>query len=79
MELLGVWAGLLPATLQPQEGQDAIKKFLALPEGIALLQNFAGTFEGKKTMSGILPQVPGGLNLPPGVADTIMSAFSGQQ
>ena len=60
------------------EGQDAIKKFLASPEGIAMLQNFAVTPEGQKTMLNILPQILGGLNLPPGAADMIKSAIPGQ-
>ena len=60
------------------EGQDAIKKFLASPEGIAMLQNFAVTPEGQKTMLNILPQILGGFNLPPGAADMIKSAITGQ-
>ena len=36
-----------------------------------MLQNFAGTPEGQKTMISILPQVLIGLNVPPGVADLI--------
>jgi len=76
---IGGMGGAVAGYLATPEGQDAIKKFLASPEGIALLQNFAGTPEGKKTMSGILPQVLGGLNLPPGVSDTVKNALSGQQ
>jgi hypothetical protein len=56
-----------------------MKKFLASPEGITLLQNFAGTPDGKKTMMSVLPQVIGGLNLPPGVADMIKSALATSQ
>jgi len=76
---IGGMGGAVAGYLATPEGQDTIKKFLASPEGIALLQNFAGTPEGKKTMSGVLPQVLGGLNLPPGVADTVKGALSGQQ
>jgi hypothetical protein len=76
---LGGMGGAVAGYLTTPEGQDAIKKFLASPEGIALLQNFAGTPEGQKTMVSILPKVLGGLNLPPGVADTVKSALPGQQ
>jgi hypothetical protein len=44
-----------------------------------MLQNFAGTPEGQKTMVSLLPKVLGGLNLPPGVADTVKNALPGQQ
>lgn len=76
---LGGMAGAVEGYLTTPEGQDAIKKFLASPEGIALLQNFAGTSDGQKTMLSILPTVLGGLNLPPGVADTVKSALPSQQ
>ena len=76
--LAGIGGGIASYIASP-EGQDAIKKFLASPEGIAMLQNFAGTPEGQKTMLSILPQVLGGLNLPPGAADVIKSVLPGQQ
>ena len=44
-----------------------------------MLQNFAGTPEGQKTMLSILPQILGGLNLPYGAADMIKSAIPGSQ
>jgi hypothetical protein len=76
---LGGMGGAVAGYLTTPEGQDAIKKFLASPEGIALLQNFAGTPDGQKTMMSILPQVLGGLSLPPGVADMVKGAIPGQQ
>ncbi len=76
--LAGIGGGIASYIASP-EGQDAIKKFLASPEGIAMLQNFAGTPEGQKTMLSILPQVLGGLNLPPEAADVIKSVLPGQQ
>jgi len=76
---LGGIGGAVAGYLATPEGQEAIKKFLASPEGIALLQNFAGTPEGQKTMLSVLPKVLGGLNLPPGVADTVKNALPGQQ
>jgi hypothetical protein len=72
-------AGAVEGYLTTPEGQDAIKKFLASPQGIALLQNFAGTPDGQKTMMSVLPQVLGGLNLPPGVADAVKGAIPNQQ
>ena len=60
------------------EGQDAIRKFLASPDGIAMLKNFIGTAEGKKVIASLLPQVLGGLSLPPGVADAIRGALGNQ-
>jgi hypothetical protein len=44
-----------------------------------LLQNFAGTPEGQKTMLSVLPSVIGGLNLPAGTADMIKGALGSQQ
>jgi hypothetical protein len=76
---LGEIGGSVAGYLATPEGQDAIKKFLASPEGIAMLKNFVGSPEGQKTMLGILPQVLGALNLPPGVTDTVKGALSGQQ
>jgi hypothetical protein len=76
---LGAMGGAVSGYLTTPEGQDAVKKFLASPQGIALLQNFAGTPEGKKTMLSVLPQVIGGLNLPPGAADMIKNAIGSQQ
>jgi hypothetical protein len=75
---LGSMAGSVSGYLTTPEGQDAVKKFLASPQGIALLQNFVGTPDGKNTMLQVLPQVLGGLNLPPGAADMIKNAMGGQ-
>ena len=75
---LGSMAGSVSAYLTTPEGQEAVKKFLASPQGIALLQNFAGTPEGRNTMLQVLPQVLGGLNLPPGAADLIRNAIGGR-
>jgi len=61
------------------EGQEAVKKFLASPQGITLLQNFVGTPDGKKTMASILPQVLGGLNLPAGTTEAVKNALGAQQ
>jgi ABC-type glycerol-3-phosphate transport system substrate-binding protein len=58
----------------PPEGQEAVKKYLASPEGSTMLQNFAGAPEGKKVMLSILPRIPGGLNLPSGVADRVRNS-----
>jgi len=71
--------GAVAGYLQTPEGQEAVRKFLASPEGVALLQNFAGTPEGQKTMLSVLPNVIGGLNLPPGAADMIKNALGSQQ
>jgi hypothetical protein len=49
------------------------------PEGISMLQKFAGTPEGKETIVSILPHILGGLNLPPGAADTIKGALGSKQ
>ena len=57
-----------------QEGRDAVKKYLTSPEGSAMLQKFVRTPEGKETIVSILPHILGGLNLPPGAADTINGA-----
>ena len=76
---IGSMGGAVTGYLTTPEGQDAVKKFLASPQGIALLQNFAGTPEGQKTMLSVLPQVVGGLNLPPGAADMIKTAIGNQQ
>jgi hypothetical protein len=72
---IGTLGGAAAGYLATPEGQDAVRKFLASPEGISLLQNFAGTPDGKKTMASVLPRVLGGLNLPPGAADTIIGAL----
>jgi hypothetical protein len=61
--------------LATHEGQDEVKKYLTSPEGIAMLQKFVGTPDGKKTVLSILPQILSGLDLPPGVVDTINSAI----
>jgi len=76
---LGGMGGAAAGYLATPEGQDAIKKFLASPEGIVMLQKFIGTPEGQKTMLSILPQVLGGLNLPPGVLDMVKGALGSQQ
>jgi len=75
---LGSMGGAVSGYLTTPEGQDAVKKFLASPQGIALLQNFIGTPEGKNAMLQVLPQVLGGLNLPPGAADMIKNAIGSQ-
>jgi hypothetical protein len=75
---LGGMGGAAASYLATPEGQDAIKKFLASPEGIVMLQKFIGTPEGQKTMVSILPQVLGGLNLPPGVVDMVKGALGSQ-
>jgi len=61
------------------EGRNAVKKYLTSPEGSAMLQKFVGTPEGKETIVSILPHIPGGLNLPPGSADTIKGALGSAQ
>jgi hypothetical protein len=70
--------GAAAGYLATPEGQDAVKKFLTSPEGMNLLKSFAMTPDGQKVMAGILPQVVGGMNLPPGVADMIKGALGGQ-
>jgi hypothetical protein len=62
-----------------QEGRDAVKKYLTSPQGSAMLQKFVGTPEGKETIVSILPHILGGLNLPPGTADTIKAALGSKQ
>ena len=62
-----------------QEGRDAVKKYLTSPEGSAMLEKFIGTPEGKETIVSILPHILGGLNLPPGAADTINAALGSKQ
>jgi len=75
---IGSMGGAVANYLSTPEGQDAVKKFLASPQGIALLQNFVGTPEGKTTMAGVLPNVLGGLNLPPGTAEMVIGALGKQ-
>ena len=70
--------GAAASYLSTPEGQDAVKKWLTSPEGMQLLQNFAMTPDGQKVMAGILPQVLGGANLPPGVLDMVKGALGGQ-
>jgi len=67
--------GAVASYITTPEGQDAVKKYLTSPEGVAMLQNFVGTPEGKKTILSILPQILGGLNLPPGIADMIKGSL----
>jgi hypothetical protein len=62
-----------------QEGRDAVKKYLTSPEGSAMLQKFVRTPEGKETIVSILPHILGGLNLPPGAADTINAAIGSKR
>jgi len=76
---IGGMGGAVAGYLQTAEGQEAVKKFLASPQGIALLQNFAGSAEGKKTLMGVLPNLLSGLNLPAGTAETINGAIQSQQ
>ena len=71
--------GAAAGFLATPEGQEAVKKYLASPEGMQLLQSFAMTPDGQKAISGILPQVLGGANIPPGVIDMIRGALSPQQ
>lgn len=75
---LGGMGGAVAGYLKTPEGQEAVKKFLASPDGIAMLKNFAGTPDGQKTIAGILPQIVGSMNLPPGVADAIKKALPPQ-
>lgn len=70
--------GAAEGFLATPEGQDAVKKYLTSPEGMQLLKSFAMTPDGQKVISGILPEVLGGMNLPPGVADMIKSALGSQ-
>jgi hypothetical protein len=56
------------------------KKYLTFPEGSAMVQEFVCTPDGKETIGGVLPHVPGGLNLPtPLTADTIKDAPGSKQ
>jgi hypothetical protein len=64
-------SGSIAGYIATPEGQEAVKKYLASPEGSTMLQNFVSSPEGKKVMLTMLPQILGGLNLPPGVADMI--------
>ena len=65
--------------LATPEGRDVVKKYLTSPEGSVMLQKFVGTPEGKETIVSILPHILGGLNLPPGAADTIKAALGSKQ
>jgi hypothetical protein len=76
---IGSMGGAVARFIATSEGQDAIRKFLALPDGITMLQSFAGIPEGQKVILSILPQILGGLNLPPGVGDSIKGAIGTQQ
>jgi len=76
---LGGLGGACASFLATPEGQAEVKKYLVSPEGISLLKSFAGTPEGQKVMMSILPQVLGGMNLPPGVADMIKGALGAPQ
>jgi hypothetical protein len=76
---LGSMGGAVTGYLTTPEGQEAVKKFLAFSQGIALLQNFVGTPDGKTTMASVLPQVLGGLNLPAGTAETVLGALASRQ
>ena len=76
---IGNMSGTLTSYMATPEGQDAIKKFLASPQGVAMLQNFAGTPDGKTTMASVLPQLLGGLNLPAGTKETVLSALPAQK
>ena len=53
-----------------REGRIAVKKYLTSPEGIAMLQRFVGTQEGKETIVSILPNIHNWLNLPSEAVDT---------
>ena len=70
--------GAAAAYLQTPEGQEAVKKFLASPEGITLMQNFFASAEGKKALSGALPGILSGLNLPAGAPEMIIAALNRQ-
>jgi hypothetical protein len=76
---IGGIGGAVAGYLQTAEGQEAVKKFLASPEGVALLQNFAGSVEGKKSLTSVLPNLLSGLNLPAGTAETITGAIQNRQ
>ena len=62
-----------------QEGRIEVKKYLTSPDGIAMLQKFVGTPEGKETILTILPHILGGLNLSPGAVDTIEGALDSKR
>ena len=70
--------GAAVSYLATPEGQEMVKKFLATPDGVQLLKDFAMTAEGRNVIAGILPQILGGMNLPPGAADIIKNALGGQ-
>lgn len=76
---IGSIGGAVTDYMATPEGKEAVMKFLASPQGMALLQNFAGTPDGKKTMAGLLPQVLGGMNLPPGAAEMVLGALGAQK
>jgi hypothetical protein len=61
------------------EGRNTVKKYLTSPEGNSMLQKFVETPEGKETIVSILPHILGGLNLPPGAADTIKADLGSKQ
>ncbi len=67
--------GAMGSFLASPEGQDAAKKFLASPEGMNMLKSFAATAEGQKALMGLVPVLLGGVNLPPGVKETILAAL----
>ncbi|MCX6690030.1 MAG: hypothetical protein NTZ39_10140 [Methanoregula sp.] len=73
---IGRMGGAVASYISTPEGQEIVKKFLSSPDGVALLKNFASTSEGQKVIAGILPQLLGSLNLPPGVADMITGALA---
>ena len=73
---LAVLGGAAAGFLATPEGQATVKNFLATPDGIQLLKSFATTAEGQKVIAGLLPQVIGGMNLPPGTIEMIKGALA---
>lgn len=55
--------------------QETVKGFFAMPEGIAMLQNIAGTRDDRKTPRSMLHKIIGSQNLPPGAAGMVNKAL----
>ena len=72
---LGGMGGAIGNFIASPEGQEAAKKFLASPEGANMLKSFAATAEGQKALMGVVPVILEGINLPPGVKETILAAL----
>ncbi len=73
---LGGMGGAVGSFLSIAEGQEAAKKYLASPDGIAMLQGFIATPEGKKTILIVLPALQDGIYLPPAIKDAVICAIS---